>query len=407
MLRMIPTTWAHWKHDMQLFNSISDILVTLVYQSKQPIQWSLKHQMDYSAICDMMSGPRLSSAVGYPNRSLVIHLLSHNQPDGPYDAPEVTGWATSTDILTLQTYKINGWKATYHIISVIEDTQEEAQWTLVMIHLISFFCFMLTGWSCDWPHSIFTLQDSPLAFHMKQGRLTDANDSFVSYIDQAYWWRGLLTTTCFFLRTITWPYCHVIRHIVPPLYPTVDVVFLLYKVKLAGQLVAPGLTSSVLYSTKNPSDCLKEPLPHSSQSFLHKGIVPEEKLLVIRNSEVALCNFYSESKSRTTFSVINLSLVRRTSLLWRNNPLSYHKQLNGPSDAPEITRQATLTDKLMLQIYNLYCWKAAYHTFQWCKILNRKLGGPLIIPQTARWSICCTRSPWKDCFHWYAKVTDV
>ena len=42
---------------------------------------------------------------------------------------------------------------------------------------------MLTGWSCDRPHSIFTLQDSPLVFHIKQSRLTDANDSFVSYVD--------------------------------------------------------------------------------------------------------------------------------------------------------------------------------------------------------------------------------
>ena len=34
--------------------------------------------------------------------------------------------------------------------------------------------------------------------------------------------------------------------------------------------------------------------------------------------------------------------------------LSYHKQLDGPSDAPEITRQAALTDILMLQIYMIY-----------------------------------------------------
>ena len=32
--------------------------------------------------------------------------------------------------------------------------------------------------------------------------------------------------------------------------------------------------------------------------------------------------------------------------------LSNHKQLDGPFDAPEITRQATLTHILMLQVYN-------------------------------------------------------
>ena len=43
--------------DMQLFNSIYYILVTLVYQSKQPVQWSLVHQMDNLTFCDQMSGP--------------------------------------------------------------------------------------------------------------------------------------------------------------------------------------------------------------------------------------------------------------------------------------------------------------------------------------------------------------
>ena len=43
--------------DMQLFNHRSYIFVTSVYQSKWPIQWSLVHQMDHPAVCDMMSGP--------------------------------------------------------------------------------------------------------------------------------------------------------------------------------------------------------------------------------------------------------------------------------------------------------------------------------------------------------------
>ena len=43
--------------DMQLFNHRSYIFVTSVYQSKRPFQWSLVHQMDHLAVCDMISGP--------------------------------------------------------------------------------------------------------------------------------------------------------------------------------------------------------------------------------------------------------------------------------------------------------------------------------------------------------------
>ena len=39
----------------------------------------------------------------------------------------------------------------------------------------------------------------------------------------------------------------------------------------------------------------------------------------------------------------------------------------------------------------VYCWNPAYHTaFHWSKILNKKLAGPPIISQTARWYISCT-----------------
>ena len=45
---------------------------------------------------------------------------------------------------------------------------------------------MLTGQSCDQPHSIVTFTRFSLAFHMKRGQLTDADDSFVSYVDQVH-----------------------------------------------------------------------------------------------------------------------------------------------------------------------------------------------------------------------------
>ena len=43
--------------DMQLSRSICYKFVTLVYQSKQPVWWSLKHQMDHLAVVMWMSGP--------------------------------------------------------------------------------------------------------------------------------------------------------------------------------------------------------------------------------------------------------------------------------------------------------------------------------------------------------------
>ena len=42
---------------MQDSNNISNISVTLVYQSKQPLWWSPVHRMDHPAVCDMMRGP--------------------------------------------------------------------------------------------------------------------------------------------------------------------------------------------------------------------------------------------------------------------------------------------------------------------------------------------------------------
>ena len=45
--------------------------------------------------------------------------------------------------------------------------------------------------------------------------------------------------------------------------------------------------------------------------------------------------------------------------------------------------------------------------FHWCSILNRKLGGPLIISQTAGWSIWCTRDHQRGCFDWYTEVTHI
>ena len=42
---------------------------------------------------------------------------------------------------------------------------------------------------------------------------------------------------------------------------------------------------------------------------------------------------------------------------------SYHKQLDGPFDAPETAGRAALINIVMLQIYNIYCWNAASHSF--------------------------------------------
>ena len=42
-------------------------------------------------------------------------------------------------------------------------------------------------------------------------------------------------------------------------------------------------------------------------------------------------------------------------------PSLYHKQPNGPVNAPEIIGGAALTDVLRLQIYLMYCQNPAYH----------------------------------------------
>ena len=84
-------------------------------------------------------------------------------------------------------------------------------------------------------------------------------------------------------------------------------------------------------------------------------------------------------------------------------PLSYHKQLDGPFNAPEIIRGATLTDTLRLHIYTVWYTDGILLiiAFHWCKIFKQKLGGPLIISQAARWTIQCIRD------HWGAALTDV
>ena len=51
---------------------------------------------------------QLSSDIRYSTGSSVDHLTYHKQPNGPSDAPEITGWAALTDILMLQIYMIYG-----------------------------------------------------------------------------------------------------------------------------------------------------------------------------------------------------------------------------------------------------------------------------------------------------------
>ena len=50
--------------------------------------------------------PQLSSDIIFSAGSLVDHPSHHKQPDGPFDAPEITGRAASTTILILQIYNI-------------------------------------------------------------------------------------------------------------------------------------------------------------------------------------------------------------------------------------------------------------------------------------------------------------
>ena len=55
-----------------------------------------------------------------------------------------------------------------------------------------------------------------------------------------------------------------------------------------------------------------------------------------------------------------------------------------------------------------YCWNPAYHTaFHWSKLLNKKLAGPPIISQTAGWIIQCTEDHQKGCCDWYTDVTHI
>ena len=106
----------------------------------------------------------------------------------------------------------------------------------------------------------------------------------------------------------------------------------------------------------------------------------------------------SQVSSDITFSLWNLV----------GHP-SYHKQPDGPLEAPEITRWATLT----LTVYGwykyiMYTVGQLYITaFQWYKILHRKLSGPLIISQTAGWSIWCTGDHQMGRFDWYTDVTNI
>ena len=57
----------------------------------------------------------------------------------------------------------------------------------------------------------------------------------------------------------------------------------------------------------------------------------------------------------------------------------------------------------------IWCTVRIMHiiAFHWCKILKKKLGGPLIISQTARWSIQCTRDHQRGCFDWRTEVTNI
>ena len=56
--------------DIQLSNSTHYICITSIYESKWPIWWSLVHQMDHLAVCDMMGG----------TPSFIMRMLYHWQP---------------------------------------------------------------------------------------------------------------------------------------------------------------------------------------------------------------------------------------------------------------------------------------------------------------------------------------
>ena len=57
----------------------------------------------------------------------------------------------------------------------------------------------------------------------------------------------------------------------------------------------------------------------------------------------------------------------------------------------------------------IWCTVRIMHiiAFHWCKILNKKLGGPLIISQTAGWSIQCIGDHLRGCFDGCTMVTNI
>ena len=57
----------------------------------------------------------------------------------------------------------------------------------------------------------------------------------------------------------------------------------------------------------------------------------------------------------------------------------------------------------------IWCTVGVLHitAFHWCKILKKKLGGPLIISPTAKWSIQCTGDCQRGHFDWYTEVTNI
>ena len=88
---------------------------------------------------------------------------------------------------------------------------------------------------------------------------------------------------------------------------------------------------------------------------------------------------------------------------------AYHKQPEVPFKALEIITGTALTDALRLHIYCTRCTVRMMHisAFHWCKILKKKLGGPLIISQTAEWSIQCIRDHRRGRFDWHTKITNI
>ena len=57
----------------------------------------------------------------------------------------------------------------------------------------------------------------------------------------------------------------------------------------------------------------------------------------------------------------------------------------------------------------IWCAVGVLHitAFHWCAILNKMLGGPLIIWQTAWWTIQCTGDHQRGCFDRHTEVTHI